>query len=128
MSHISSCARITAIALAIAALATTSASARPADLSAMYITSVPAQDLRSADAIDASTPVAQDLRSADAIDAATRKAPASQASALADTATKASAEHSAAWAAIALGIAGSLLVLGVIAGITRRTARARISA
>jgi hypothetical protein len=151
------CTRTAIIALAVVALAAPAASARPSDLSPVHTdTSVPApeaQDLRSADAIDAATraaPGAQDLRSADAIDAATRAAPEaqdlrsadaidaatqaaldSQANTAADTTPQASAERGIAWTTIAIGIVSSLLALGIIAGISsrmRRTARARISA
>jgi hypothetical protein len=38
------------------------------------------------------------------------------------------ADDSVAWTTIGLGIAGGLLAIGAIAGITRRTARARITA
>jgi hypothetical protein len=132
------CTRTATIALAVVALAAPAASARPSDLSPVHTdTSVPApeaQDLRSADAIDAATraaPEAQDLRSADAIDAATQAALDSQANTAAATTPQASAERGIAWTTIAIGIVSSLLALGIIAGITsrmRRTARARISA
>jgi hypothetical protein len=138
MTFRSICTRTATIALAATALAAPAASARPADMPpALAETTAAAQDqqdLRSADAIDAATRPAldsQDLRSADAIDAATRPALDSQANTRAHTTPKASAERSMAWATIAIGIAGSLLALGIIAGIasrTRRTARARITA
>jgi len=131
------CTRTATIALAAAALAAPAASARPADIPPVHdettATAQDQQDLRSADAIDAATRAAQhqqDLRSADAIDAATRTALDPQANARADTTPEASAEHGIAWRTIAIGIAVSLLALG-IAGITsrtRRTSRARISA
>jgi hypothetical protein len=129
--------RTATIAIAIAALAAPTALARPDAPPAVAKTTAAAkhkQDMRSADAIDAATRPAlasQDLRSADAIDAATRPALGSEPSTRAATTPKASADRGIAWATIALGIAGSLLAVGAIAGIasrTRRTARARISA
>jgi len=118
MSLKSICTRTATIALAAAALAAPAASARPADIP-------PVHDETTATAQDQ-----QDLRSADAIDAATRTGLDPQANARADTTPEASAEHGIAWRTIAIGIAVSLLALG-IAGITsrtRRTSRARISA
>ena len=107
--------RTATIALAAAALAAPTAIARPAD-------TPPAA---------AAALQEQDLRSADAVDAATRPALGSEASTPADTAPTASVDRGIGWATIAIGIAGSLLAVGaiaLIAGRTRRTARARITA
>jgi hypothetical protein len=104
--------RTATITLAAVALAAPTAIARPAD-------TPPAA---------AAALQEQDLRSADAVDAATRPALESQASTPADTTPTASVDRGIGWATIAIGIAGSLLAIGAIAGRTRRTARARITA
>jgi hypothetical protein len=126
--------RTATIALAAAALAAPTASAQPADMPPALAKTAGEQDRRSADAIDAATRpslASQDLRSADAVDAATRPALGSEASTRAGTTPRVTADHGTAWATIAIGIAGSLLAVGAIAGIasrTRRTAQARITA
>jgi hypothetical protein len=123
--------RTATITLAAVALAAPTAIARPADTPPAAAAALQEQDLRSADAVDAATRPAlesQDLRSADAVDAATRPALESQASTPADTTPTASVDRGIGWATIAIGIAGSLLAIGAIAGRTRRTARARITA
>jgi hypothetical protein len=129
--------RTATIALAAAALAAPTASARPADMPpalAKTAAEQDQQDLRSADAIDAATRPAlasQDLRSADAVDAATRPPLGSEASTRAGTTPKATPDRGIAWATIAIGIAGSLLAFGGIAAIasrTRRAAQARLTA
>jgi hypothetical protein len=123
--------RTATIALATAALAAPTALARPADTPPSAAAALQEQDLRSADATDAATrpaPESQDLRTADAIDAATRPGVGSQASVRAHTTPRATADRGITWATIAIG---SLLAIGTIAGIagrTRRTARARITA
>jgi hypothetical protein len=138
--------RTATIALAAAALAAPTASARPADMPALGGKAAVAEqqqlDLRSPDARDAARrPVRQaeqnqlDMRSPDARDAARRPvrlgSQASPASPRPDTTPNAAADRGIAWATIAIGVAGSLLAVGAIAGIagrTRRTARARITA
>jgi hypothetical protein len=99
-------------------------------------------DMRSPDARDAARrPVRQadqhqvDLRSPDARDAARRPvrlgSQASPANPRPDTTPNAVADRGIAWATIGIGVAGCLLAVGAIAGIagrTRRTARARITA
>jgi hypothetical protein len=125
--------RIATITLAAAALAAPTALARPADTPPASAAAMQEQDLRSADATDAATRPAlesQDLRSADAVDAATQPAPGSQATTRAATTPTAAVDRGISWATIAIGIAGSLLAIGavaLIAGRTRRTARARIT-
>ena len=111
--------RTATIALAAAALAAPAASARPADAPVFAKTTA------------AATQHKQDMRWPDAIDAATRPAPGEQVNPRPDTPPTPTADRGTAWATIGIGIAGSLLAIGVIAGIagrTRRTARARIAA
>jgi hypothetical protein len=113
--------RTATIALAAAALAAPTASARPADMPPAV-----------AKAATAATQQAE--RSAAVSDYPTRPAQGEQANprpnATTTTATKALAERDSAWTTIAIGIAGTLLAIGAIGGITirtRRTARARIT-
>jgi hypothetical protein len=84
----------------------------------------PVQDLRSPDAADAQ--LTQDLRSPDAADAAQPSTP-SQVPAVHATDGGSGLD----WATIALGLAGSLLILGGVVAVVvhgRRIGRARISA
>ena len=118
-------------AIAIAALAAPTALARPADMPPAAAAVEYTQDARSPDAIDAATRDEQNLRSPDAIDAATRPALGSQANPPQDATPQTTADPGIAWTTIAIGVAGCLLAIGAIAGITRRTrrtGRARITA
>jgi hypothetical protein len=110
-------------AIAITALAAPTAFARPAD--------TPPAVAKAA----AAATQQQAARSAAVSDYPPRPAQGEQANPRPDatttTATKALAERDIAWTTIAIGIAGTLLAIGAIAGITirtRRTARARITA
>jgi hypothetical protein len=126
--------RTIAIAIAIAALAAPTALARPDASPAVAKPAAAAkhtQDARSPDAIDAATPGKQNLRSPDSIDAATRPALGSQANPRLDVTAQATADPGIAWTTIGIGVAASLLAIGAITGITRRTrriGRARITA
>jgi len=127
--------RTATTAMAIAALAAPTALARPADMPPAVTNAAAAaehkQDARSPDAIDAATRGEQNLRSPDAIDAATRPAPGSQANRPLDATPHAAADSGVAWTTIGIGVAASLLAIGAITGIarrTRRTGRARIAA
>jgi hypothetical protein len=130
--------RTATTAIAIAALAAPTALARPADTAPAVEKATAAaqhkQDARSPDAIDAAAQHKQDARSPDAIDAATRtgvERPSAPSNSGPDTTPKAAADHGIGWTTIGLGIAGSLLAIGAITGVTsrtRRTARARIAA
>jgi hypothetical protein len=107
--------RTATITLAAAALAAPTALARPADTPPAYAAAMQEQDLRSADATDA----------------ATRPALGSQSDTPAATTPTTAVDRGINWATIAIGIAGSLLAIGtiaLIAGRTRRTARARTTA
>ncbi|WP_028063764.1 hypothetical protein [Solirubrobacter soli] len=104
--------RIATIALVATALTAPAASARPIEQTpAAAVSHHHHQDRRSPDAIDAAEPH-QDLRSPDAIDAAAAQ-PA--------TPLQTSSEPDVAWAAI--GIGGSLLALGILAGTAGRMRR-----
>jgi hypothetical protein len=113
--------RTATIALAAAALAAPTASARPAD--------VPNANAAAAAQHE------QAKRSADVGDYPTRPAQGEQANPRPDatttTATTPVAERDIAWTRIGIGLVGSLLALSAIAGIvkhTRRSGRARITA
>ena len=115
--------RTATIALAAAALAAPAASARPADMPPAIAnaaaTAQPKQAERSADVGDYPTRPAQGEQANPRPDASTTAA------------TRTPAERDIAWTTIGIGIAGSLLALGAIVGIvkrTRRTGRARITA
>jgi len=123
----SSIIRTITTAIAIAALAAPTALASPADTSPAVAKAAAAAQHK------------QYVRSPDAIDAATRPPLAGpptwpvnpQPITSAPTAKVADGGNGVAWATIGLGIAGSLLAIGAIAGIairTRRTGRARIAA
>ena len=102
-------------AIAIAALAAPTALARPAD----------------APPAVAKAEHKQDARSPDAIDAATRPALGSETNPRLDATPHATADPGIAWTTIGIGVAASLLAIGAITGITkrtRRTGRARITA
>jgi len=119
MSVSSSLTRTATIALAIAALVAPTASARPADMPAAVTKATAAAQQK------------QNLRSPDAIDAATRPALGSQANPRLDAAPQATADRGIAWATIGIGVAASLLAIGAITGVarrTRRSGRARITA
>ena len=105
--------RSATIALATAALAAPAASARPADLP-------PAPR-----AAEQQRQVAGSTRPAPY---PTRPAQGEQANPRPDAAAPAPADREIAWTTIAIGMAGSLLAIGTIAGRTRRTGRARITA
>jgi hypothetical protein len=122
--------RTATIALATAALAAPTAFARP-DAPPAVAKVEHKQDARSPDAIDAAAAVGQNLRSPDSIDAATRPALGSEANPRLDATSQATADPGIAWTTIGIGVAASLLAIGAIAGITRRTrrvGRARITA
>jgi hypothetical protein len=130
--------RTATIAIATAALAAPAALARPDAPPAVAKTTPAAkhnQDARSPDAIDAAANP-RDVSSPDAphqgpwssLADGPPSAPPSSRPHLTPNATT---DPGIAWATIALGIAGSLVAVGAIAGIasrTRRTARARITA
>jgi hypothetical protein len=114
--------RTATIAIAIAAFAAPTALARPADM--------PPAVAKAA----AATKHKQDARSAETDGFPTRPVidrPSPPPNSRPHTTPTAPADPGIAWTTIAIGIAGSLLVIGVIAGITsrtRRTGRARITA
>jgi hypothetical protein len=130
--------RTATIAIAVAALAAPTALARPADTPPAAAKAEHQLDLRSPDARDAARrPVRQaeqhqlDLRSPNPRDAATRPAHGSQANPPVDGTPQAAANSGVDWTTIGLGVAASLLAIGAITGITRRTrrtGRARITA
>jgi hypothetical protein len=73
----------------------------------------------------------QPQRSPDSIDGATRPALGSQVDPRLDATPQATADSGIAWKTIGIGVAASLLAIGAITGIarrTRRTGRARITA
>ena len=112
--------RTAATAIAIAALAAPTALARPADM-------LPAGAKAAAAAQNK-----QDARSADADGFPTRPViDRSPANLQRDATPQAPTDPGSNWTTIAIGIAGSLLALGAITGITsrtRRSGRARITA
>jgi hypothetical protein len=121
--------RTATTAIAIAALAAPTALARPADTPPAVAKAAAAQhkqDARSADADGFPTRPVIDRPSAPPTarpDITPKPTPAITPQPLTDDGT--------AWTTIAIGIAGSLLAIGAIAGITshtRRTGRARITA
>jgi hypothetical protein len=121
--------RTATTAIAIAALAAPTALARPADTPPAIAKAAAAQrkqDARSADADGFPTRPVIDRPSAPPSarpDITPKSAP--------DIAPQPAADHGTAWTTIAIGIAGTLLAIGAIAGITsrtRRTGRARITA
>jgi hypothetical protein len=123
--------RTATIAIAVAALAAPTALARPADAPPAVAKAEHKQDARSPDAIDAATRDEQNLRSPDSIDAATRPALGSETNPRLDATPQATADPGIAWTTIGIGVAASLLAIGAITGITkrtRRTGRARITA
>jgi hypothetical protein len=111
--------RTATIALAAAALAAPTASARPADQPPAVAKAAAEQHK-------------QARRSADANGFPTRPViDRSPANPQPDTAPQAPADPETNWTTIAIGIAGSLLAIGTIAAIasrTRRSGRARITA
>ena len=120
--------RTATTAIAIAALAAPTALARPADTPPAVAKAAAAakQDARSAAADGFPTRPVIDRPSAPPtarVDVTPNPAP--------DTAPKPVADDGTAWTTIAIGIAGTLLAIGTIAGITsrtRRTGRARMTA
>ena len=121
--------RTATITLAAAALAAPTAIARPTDTPPIATAAVQEQDLRSPDARDAAA------RPRDAREAAAWPLPGPptwptnpQPINSAPAAEATDSGNGIAWATIAIGIAAGLLAVGAIAGRTRRTARARITA
>ena len=121
--------RTATITLAAAALAAPTAIARPTDTPPTATAAVQEQDLRSPDARDAAA------NPRDAREAAFRPLPGPptwptnpQPINSAPAAEATDSGNGIAWATIAIGIAAGLLAVGAIAGRTRRTARARITA
>jgi hypothetical protein len=124
--------RTATITLAAAALAAPTAIARPADTPPTATAAVQEQDLRAVDARDAAA------KPRDAREAAARPLPGPptwptnpQPINSVPAAEATDSGNGIGWATIAIGIAGSLLAVGAIAGIagrTRRAARARITA
>jgi hypothetical protein len=115
--------RTATIALAAAALAAPAASARPADMPPAVAKAATAAQHKQAE------------RSAAVADYPTRPAQGEQANPRPDATTTAAtgalAERDIAWTTIGIGVAGSLLALGAIAGIvrhTRRSGRPRVTA
>lgn len=114
--------RTATIALAVAALAAPTASGRPADMPPAVAKAAAAEQHKQA------------RRSAETNGFPTRPVidrPSSPASSRPDAMPQAPADPGTNWATIAIGIAGSLLAVGAIAGIasrTRRAGRARITA
>ena len=100
--------RSATIALATAALAAPAASARPADLPP---------------APRAAEQQRQDSGSTNPAPYPTRPAQGEQANPRPDTTAAAPAARGIAWTTITIGMAGSLLAIGTIAGRTRRTRR-----
>jgi hypothetical protein len=151
--------RTVTTAIAIAALAAPTAFARPADTppAVEKATAVAQhkQDARSPDTIDAAAQHKQDARSPDTIDAATRPMVDRPSNSRADSATRpplagpptwpvspqpitsapaakvTDGGNGVDWMMLGLGVAGCLLAIGAVAGITsrtRRSGRARIAA
>jgi hypothetical protein len=114
--------RTATIAMAIAALAAPTASARPADMPPAVAKAATAAQHKQAE------------RSADVGDYPTRPAQGEQANPRPDAATTAAtrvAERDIAWTTIGIGVAGCLLAFGAIGAIvrhTRRGGRARVTA
>ena len=109
--------RTATIALAAAALAAPTASARPADMPPAVAKAAAVEQQKQA------------RRSTDANGFPTRPViDRSPASSQPDATPQAPADPGTNWATIAIGIAGSLLAVGAIAGITNRTRHHRIAA
>lgn len=121
--------RTATTAIAIAALAAPTALARPADMPPAVAKAAAAQhkqDARSADAEGFPTRPVIDRPSAPPT-----ARPDITPKPVRDVTLKPVADHGIAWTTIGIVVAGSLLAVGAIAGITRRTrriGRARIAA
>jgi hypothetical protein len=115
----------TAIAIAIAALAAPTALARPADKQQPRTAAIDGYSERPmVDHPSAPRSAAIDGYSERPMSDQPPGPPISRP----DTTPTAAVDSGIAWTTIGLGIAGSLIAVGAIAGITRRTRRARIAA